>query len=109
MGSACSLAIFLLVGIAGYRRRRDMGRTLAIVLAAITVTAVVLAFFAVDTLHNAPETFTAIIAIGLLSVILDFIWKRSPPEPHSDHPATGEECSPAGGCRFSAPETVGSR
>jgi hypothetical protein len=37
----------------------------------------VLAFFAVDTLRNAPETFTAIIAIGLLSVILDLIWKRS--------------------------------
>ena len=45
------------------------------------MTAVVLAFFAVDTLRNAPETFTAIIAIGLLSVILDLIWKRSAPAP----------------------------
>ena len=79
VGSACSLAIFLLVGIAGYRRRHDIGANAAIVLAAITVTAVVLAFFAVDTLRNAPETFTAIIAIGLLSVILDLIWKRSHP------------------------------
>jgi hypothetical protein len=34
-------------------------------------------FFAVDTLRNAPETFTAIVAIGLLAVVLDFIWKRS--------------------------------
>ena len=50
-------------------------------LAAITVTAVVLAFFAVDTLRNEPETFVAIIAIGLLSVILDLIWKRSRPAP----------------------------
>jgi len=79
VGSACSLAIFLLVGIAGYRRRHEIGANAAIVLAAITVTAVVLAFFAVDTLRNAPETFTAIIAIGLLSIILDFIWKRSAP------------------------------
>jgi amino acid transporter len=79
VGSACSLAIFLLVGIAGYRRRHEIGANAAIVLAAITVTAVVLAFFAVDTLRNAPETFTAIIAIGLLSVILDLIWKRSEP------------------------------
>ena len=79
VGSACSLVIFLLVGIAGYRRRHEIGANAAIVLAAITVTAVVLAFFAVDTLRNEPETFTAIIAIGLLSVILDFIWKRSHP------------------------------
>jgi L-asparagine transporter-like permease len=79
VGSACSLAIFLLVGIAGYRRRHEIGANAAIVLAAITVTAVVLAFFAVDTLRNEPETFTAIIAIGLLSVILDLIWKRSEP------------------------------
>ena len=81
VGSACSLAIFLLVGIAGYRRRHEIGANAAIVLAAITVTAVVLAFFAVDTLRNEPETFTAIIAIGLLSVILDFVWKRRHPVP----------------------------
>ena len=48
-------------------------------LAAIAVTATVLAFFAVDTLRNAPETFTAIVAIALLSVVLDLVWKRSRP------------------------------
>ena len=48
-------------------------------LAAIAVTAIVLVFFAVDTLRNAPETFTAIVAIALLSVALDFVWKRSRP------------------------------
>ncbi len=36
-------------------------------------------FFAVDTLRNAPETFTAIVAIALLAIILDFIWKRRRP------------------------------
>ena len=81
VGSACSLAIFLLVGIAGYRRGHKIGANAAIVLAAITVTAVVLAFFAVDTLRNAPETFTAIVAIGLLSVMLDLIWRRNAPAP----------------------------
>lgn len=77
VGSACSLLIFLLVGIAGYRRRADTGSRAAIVLAAIAVTAVVLAFFAVDTLRNAPETFTAIVGITLLSVVLDLVWKRA--------------------------------
>ena len=67
VGSACSLMIFLLVGVAGYRRRADTGSNAFIVLAAIAVTATVLAFFAVDTLRNAPETFSAIVGIALLS------------------------------------------
>ena len=79
VGSACSLVIFLLVGIAGYRRRADTNSRPEIVLAAIAVTATVLVFFAVDTLRNAPETFTAIVAIALLSVVLDLVWKRSRP------------------------------
>ena len=64
VGSACSLVIFLLVGVAGYRRRAETGRTAVIVLAAIAATAIVLVFFAVDTLRNAPETFAAIVAIA---------------------------------------------
>jgi amino acid transporter len=76
VGSACSLLIFLLVGIAGYRRRADTGSQGVIVLAAIAVTAIVLIFFAVDTVRNAPETFVAIVAIALLAVVLDVVWKR---------------------------------
>ena len=77
VGSACSLVIFLLVGVAAYRRRADTGANAVIVLVAIASTAVVLAFFAVDTLRNAPQTFTAIVAITLLAVGLDLLWKRS--------------------------------
>ena len=77
VGSACSLMIFLLVGVAGYRRRADTGSQALIVLAAIAVNGTVLAFFAVDTLRNAPETFSAIVGIALLSVLLDFVWKRA--------------------------------
>jgi amino acid transporter len=79
VGSACSLLIFLLVGITGYRRRSDTGSQAGIVFAAIAVTAVVLAFFAVDTLRNAPETFIAIVGITVLSVVLDLVWKRLRP------------------------------
>ena len=75
VGSACSLLIFLLVGIAGYRRRGETGSRAPIVIAAIAVTATVLAFFAADTLQNAPETFAAIVAIAGLSVVLDLVWK----------------------------------
>ena len=79
VGSACSLLIFLLVGVAGYRRRADTGSLAVVVLAAIAATAVVLVFFAVDTLRNAPETFAAIVAIALLAVVLDAAWKRVRP------------------------------
>ena len=48
-------------------------------LAAIAVTAVVLVFFAVDTLRNAPETFAAIAAIAGLAVVFDLLWKRARP------------------------------
>ena len=43
---------------------------------AIAATAIVLVFFAIDTLRNAPETFVAIVAIALLAVVLDLVWKR---------------------------------
>jgi len=79
VGSACSLVVFLLVGISGYRRRKEIGANLVVVLAAIAVTAIVLVFFIVDTLRNAPEAFVAIVAIATLSVILDLVWKRARP------------------------------
>jgi len=77
VGSACSLMIFLLVGVSAYRLRAETGSKAWILLTAITTTVVVLGFFAVDTLRNAPETFAAIIGIGLLSVMLDLLWKRA--------------------------------
>lgn len=76
VGSAISLTIFLLIGVAGYRRRADTQSRAAIVLAAIVLTATVLVFFAVDTLRNEPETFTAIVVIVLMSVSFDLVWKR---------------------------------
>jgi amino acid transporter len=76
VGSACSLVVFLLVGIAGYRLRSKTGASGAIVLLGLAATVTVLGFFAVDTLRNAPETFTAIVAITFLAVVLDLVWKR---------------------------------
>ncbi len=77
VGSACSLVIFLLVGVSAFRLRAETGSLAVVVLTAIVATAVVLVFFAVDTLRNAPETFAAIVAITVLSVVLDLIWKRA--------------------------------
>jgi amino acid transporter len=77
VGSACSLLIFLLVGLSAFRLRSEIGAQAFVVLVAIAGTAVVLAFFAVDTLRKAPETFVAIILIASLAVVLDLIWKRA--------------------------------
>ena len=85
VGSACSLIIFLLVGVAGYRLRSETGALGAVVLVGIAVTGIVLVFFAVDTLRNAPQTFVAIVAIAALAVILDPVWKRARPEPRRRH------------------------
>jgi amino acid transporter len=80
VGSAVALTIFVLVGLAGYRRRAETGSNAAIVLLAIAVTAVVLGFFAVDTWQNAPQTFTAIIAILVAAVLLDRWSRRRTPQ-----------------------------
>ncbi len=92
VGSACSLMIFVLVGVAGYRLRSETGAQAWLVLVGVAVTLVVLGFFAVDTLRNAPQTFTAMAVVAALSVVLDFVWKRVRGEPPSsaDVPVTQE-------------------
>jgi amino acid transporter len=92
VGSACSLVIFLLVGMAGYRLRSSTGARGPIVLLGMAATAVVLAFFAVDTLRNAPETFAAIVGIAALAVLLDIVWKRIRKEPP---PSTATPLTPS--------------
>jgi hypothetical protein len=42
-------------------------------------TGLVLVLFAIDTARNAPQTFTAMIVIGVLAVVLDAVWKRVRP------------------------------
>lgn len=81
VGSACSLVVFLLVGLAGYRLRSQTGASAAIVLLGMAATVIVLGFFAVDTLRNAPETFAAIVGMTLLAVLADYAWKRARGEP----------------------------
>jgi len=76
VGSACSLVVFLLVGLAGYRLRSETGASSGVVVLGMAATAVVLAFFSVDTLRNDPETFAAIVVMTLLAVALDIVWKR---------------------------------
>jgi amino acid transporter len=82
VGSACSLVVFLLVGVSAFRLRAEIDARAPVVLVGLAATAVVLVFFAVDTARNAPETFAAILVIAVLAVVLDTLWKRiRGPEP----------------------------
>jgi amino acid transporter len=80
VGSAVSLAVFLLIGVAGWRRRRDTASNPAIVLAAIAVIAVVLGFFIADTVQNAPETFAAMVGVGAVAIVLDALFRKPLPQ-----------------------------
>jgi amino acid transporter len=96
VGSAVALLIFLLVGVAGFRKRRETQSSAAIVLASIGVTAVVLGFFAVDTARNAPETFGAIVGIFVLAVVLDTLWTRAKRRPGRSTPPRIERVATEG-------------
>jgi amino acid transporter len=81
VGSAVSLVVFMLVGVAGYRRRVETGSNTMIVLLAIGVTAIVLGFFIVDIVQNDVGSFIAIIAITAASIVLDAIFRHGVAEP----------------------------
>jgi amino acid transporter len=85
VGSATALVLFLVICAAAYRLRSNTGSNLVLILLASAVTAVVLVAFSIDTLRNAPETFTAMIAIGVLAVVFDAVWRgRRPTEKDVD-------------------------
>jgi amino acid transporter len=81
VGSAVSLAVFLLVAGAGWVRRHETGSNPVIIIAAMAVIGVVLGFFLADTIRNAPETFIAMIAVGILAIVLDALCRRPAPPP----------------------------
>ncbi len=82
LGSAVSLVVFLVgrsrsVATARLHRLEGVGDR-----ATMLANSVVLVLFAIDTARNAPETFTAMIVLGALAVILDTAWKALRPGAH---------------------------
>ena len=84
IGSAVSLSVFVLVGLAAFRLRREIGAHMSVILAAVAASAVVLVVFAVDTLHGDPRAFWGMVAIVVLGIVTDAVWKRMRRPP--DHP-----------------------
>jgi amino acid transporter len=84
VGSATALVLFLVICAAAYRLRASTGSSVVMILLAAAVTAIVLVAFSIDTLRNAPETFTAMIAIGVVAVVLDAVWRAPKPPGRRD-------------------------
>ncbi len=76
VGSAVSLSVFVLVGIAGFRLRREIQAQTWLVASAVCASVLVLLFFAVNTLRDDPKTFVAIVVLLALAIALDLVWKR---------------------------------
>lgn len=77
LGSAVALIVFTLVTSGHLRVHKETGARPWILVVAIASTMIVLITFAATTLVNEPGTAIALIAILLLSVLLDLGWKRS--------------------------------
>lgn len=74
LGSVVALGIFLLVSLAALRLRRETGSSAWVIGAGIAATALVLVIFGVQTLQDSPQTFTAMLGILALAIVLDLVW-----------------------------------
>jgi amino acid transporter len=76
IGSAVSLAVFVLVGVAAIRLRRTIHAQLPILLAGVLFSIVVLVVFAVDTYSNDRKAFWTMVLLPVLALGLDVSWKK---------------------------------
>jgi amino acid transporter len=76
LGSVVALTIFLVISVAAYRLRGEIGARGWVVLLAIVSTAGILLVFGVQTAVTAPETFVAMVGLLVLAVVLDLVWGR---------------------------------
>jgi amino acid transporter len=77
IGSAVALLIFTLITAAHFRVRSETGANVVILVAAIAAAAVVLLTFVFTTLIHEPASIVTLVVILVLSVALDFGWKRA--------------------------------
>jgi amino acid transporter len=76
IGSAVALVVFTLVTFGHLRIRHETGAQTWLLLLANLTTVVVLVAFALTTLVDEPGTAVALLAILLLGIVLDLVWKR---------------------------------
>jgi amino acid transporter len=79
IGSAVSLSVFVLVGVAALLLRREIAAQAWPIWTAILGSGVVLVFFAIDTAQHDPKAFWAMIALVVIAIVVDVVWKRMRP------------------------------
>src|SRR6185503_2219870 len=75
LGSAVALVVFTVVTLGHLRIRHETGGRLWLLVLAELTTVVVLVAFAATTLVDEPGTAVAFVAILVLAVVLDLVWK----------------------------------
>jgi amino acid transporter len=76
VGSAVSLAVFLLVAVAAFRLRAELGASPVLTAVAVAVSGVVLVWFVVDLYSSDRRSFWAMIVLVGLAVVVDEAWTR---------------------------------
>jgi amino acid transporter len=76
IGSVVALLIFTLITAAHFRVRSETGANVVILAVAILAAGIVLLTFVFTTLIHEPASMVALLVILVLSVALDFGWKR---------------------------------
>ena len=79
IGSAVSLAVFVLVGVAAVRLRRTIDAHLWVLLAGIVCSVIALLVFARDTLESDPKAFWTMILLPFLALGIDLVLHRRRP------------------------------
>ena len=76
IGSAVALVIFTLITVAHFRVRSETGANPLVLALAIGAAAVVLVTFVLTTLIHEPASIITLVGVLVLSIALDFWWKR---------------------------------
>jgi amino acid transporter len=77
IGSAVALLVFSLVSVGHFRVRSETGASAVVLALAVGSALIVLVTFTVTTLVNDVPSLFTLVGIIVLSVVLDFGWKRS--------------------------------
>jgi amino acid transporter len=76
LGSAVSLSVFVLVAVAAFRMRAELGASALLCATAVTVSGVVLVWFVIDLFTSDRTSFWVMLALVALAVVIDEIWTR---------------------------------
>ncbi|KQX08002.1 MULTISPECIES: APC family permease [unclassified Leifsonia] len=76
IGSAVALLVFSTVTVGHFRLYRETGASIVVLIVALIATLGTFIVFCTTTLVNEPATAIALVAILVLAVLVDLIWKR---------------------------------